>query len=107
MFPGDSCCDVVAGIYAYYAHIHQNVEVDELQRLKEMIVVNQQQSEAAKRSRLVHYTRAHRVHARQWLPLEEVQTKVKPYSFGSSGLVRIGFKVSNSDSAFDNLYTCD
>lgn len=73
--------------------------MDKLQRLKEIVVVNQHQSEAAKRSGLVRYTRAQHAHARQWLPLEEVQTKVKPYSFGSSGPVRIGFKVSNSDLA--------
>jgi hypothetical protein len=33
---------------------------------------------------------------RQWLPLAEVQAKLKPYSFANSGPVRIGFKVSNS-----------
>lgn len=88
--------------------MHQGVEVDGLQRLKEKIVVNQQQSEAAKRSGLVHYIRANRVHARQWLPLKDVQTKVSPYSFGNGASVRIGFKVSMDENwrGWPNFVAC-
>jgi hypothetical protein len=72
--------------------------MDDLKKLKEEIVVNQHQSEAAKRSGLDQYIRAHHVHARQWLPLEAAQAKVNPYSFSNSGAARIGFKVSMNRS---------
>jgi hypothetical protein len=66
----------------------------DLQKLKEQLVVNQHQSEAAKRSGLVNYLRAAHVHAKHWIPLVVSSGQGSAYSFSNCSSVRVGVKVS-------------
>lgn len=91
---GDSCCDVAAAIYAYYAYVHHGRDMSDLQKVKEQLVVNQHQSEAAKRSGLVNHLRAAHVHAKHWIPLVVSSGQGSAYSFANCHSVRIGLKVS-------------